>query len=152
MQLLSYIPYSGKVWRGESFANLTNRRRFAKLKPSKLIPTIDNPLADLFIRQTFFRQTLKNSGFAKHSARQTFPLYGSHKVLHPLGQPHSTAYKYVTLQAKTSLVRTYLYFEKYHFEIFSYKNQTSALYCAYMLSNKILSYLLIFIIVNLLGL
>ena len=70
----SYIPYSGKVWRGESLAN---RRRFAKLKPSKLIPTIDNPLADPFIRQTFFRQTLKNSRFAKHSARQTFPLYGT---------------------------------------------------------------------------
>ena len=71
------IPYSGKVWRGESLANLANCRRFAKLKPSKLIATIDNPLADLFIRQTFFRQTLKNSRFAKHSARQTFPLYGS---------------------------------------------------------------------------
>ena len=37
------IPYSGKVWRRESLANLANRRRFAKLKPSKLIPTIDNP-------------------------------------------------------------------------------------------------------------
>ena len=74
-----YIPYSGKVWRGESLANLANRRRFAKLKPSKLIPTIDNPLADPFIRQTFFRQTLKNSRFAKHYARQTFPLYG---ILH----------------------------------------------------------------------
>ena len=71
------LPYSGKVWRGESLANLANRRRFAKLKPSKLIPTIDNPLADPFIRQTFFRQTLKNSRFAKHSARQTFPLYGT---------------------------------------------------------------------------
>ena len=72
-----WLPYSGKVWRGESLANLANRRRFAKLKPSKLIPTIDNPMADLFIRQTFFRQTLKNSRFAKHSARQTFPLYGN---------------------------------------------------------------------------
>ena len=71
-----HIPYSGKVWRGESLANLANRRRFAKLKPSKLISTIDNPLADPFIRQTFFRQTLKNSRFAKHYARQTFPLYG----------------------------------------------------------------------------
>ena len=69
--------YSGKVWRGESLANLVNGLRFAKLKPSKLIVTIDNPLADLFIRQTFFRQTLENSRFAKHSARQTFPLYGS---------------------------------------------------------------------------
>ena len=70
------VPYSGKVWRGESLANLANHRRFAKLKPSKLIPTIDDPLADPFIRQTFFRQTLKNSRFAKHYARQTFPLYG----------------------------------------------------------------------------
>ena len=39
-------------------ANLANRLRFAKLKPSKLVVTIDNPLADLLIRQTFFRQTL----------------------------------------------------------------------------------------------
>ena len=70
------IPYSGKVWRGESLANLANRLRFAKLKPSKLVVTIDNPLADLLIRQTFFRQTLEKSRFAKHSARQTFPLYG----------------------------------------------------------------------------
>ena len=62
------IPYSGKVWRGESLANLANRLRFAKLKPSKLIVTIDNPLPDLFIRQTFFCQTLENSRFAKHSA------------------------------------------------------------------------------------
>ena len=33
-------------------------------------------MADLFIRQTFFRQTFENSRFAKHFARQTFPLYG----------------------------------------------------------------------------
>ena len=46
------------------------------IRQTKLIPTIDNPLADLLIRQTFFRQTLKNSRFAKHYARQTFPLYG----------------------------------------------------------------------------
>ena len=70
------VPYSGKVWQGESLANLANRLRFAKLKPSKLVVTIDNPLADLFIRQTFFRQTLEKSRFAKHYARQTFPLYG----------------------------------------------------------------------------
>ena len=70
------IPYSGKVWLGKSLANLVNRLLFAKLKPSKLIVTIDNPLADLFIRQTFFHQTLENSRFAKHSSYQTFPLYG----------------------------------------------------------------------------
>ena len=68
-----HIPYSRKVWQGESLAN---RLRFAKLKPPKLVVTIDNPLADLFICQTFFRQTLEKSRFAKHSARQTFPLYG----------------------------------------------------------------------------
>ena len=74
--VITKIPYSGKVWRGESLANLVNRLRFAKQKPSKLAVTIDNPLADLLIRQTFFRQTLEKSRFAKHSARQTFPLYG----------------------------------------------------------------------------
>ena len=70
------IVYSGKVWHAESLANLANHLQFAKLKPSKLVVTIDNPLADLFIRQTFFCQTLEKSKFAKHSSRQTFPLYG----------------------------------------------------------------------------
>ena len=76
MVTVSNIPYSGKVWWGESLANLANGLRFTKLKPSKLVVTIDNPLADLFIRQTFFRQMLEKSTFAKHSASQTFPLYG----------------------------------------------------------------------------
>ena len=71
-----YVPYSRKVWWEESLANLANHLRFAKLKPSKLIVAIDNPLADLFIHQTFFCQMLENSRFAKHSALQTFPLYG----------------------------------------------------------------------------
>ena len=61
-------------------ANLANRLSFAKLKPSKLVVTIDNPLADLFIRQTFFCQMLENSKFAKQSAHQTFPLYGSYRI------------------------------------------------------------------------
>ena len=75
--LRAYIPYSGKVWQGESLAN---RLRFAKLKPSKLIVTIDNPMADLVICQTFFCQTFENSRFGKHSARQTFPLYGIRQI------------------------------------------------------------------------
>ena len=37
---------------------------------------MNKPLADLFIRQTFFHQTFEKSKFAKHSPRQTFPLYG----------------------------------------------------------------------------
>ena len=55
---------------------MANHLRFAKLKPSKLVVTIDSLLADLFIHQTFLHQMLENSKFAKHSPRQTFPLYG----------------------------------------------------------------------------
>ena len=71
------IPYSGNVWRVESLVNLVNRLRFAKLKPSKVVVSMNNLLADLLIRQTFFHQTLEKSKFAKHSPRQTIPLYGS---------------------------------------------------------------------------
>ena len=45
-------------------------------KPSKLVLTINNLLADLLIRQTFFRQMLETSQFAKFSPHQTFLLYG----------------------------------------------------------------------------
>ena len=58
-------------------ANLANHLRFAKLKPSKVVVTINNYLADLFIRQTFFSKTLEKSKFAKHFPRQTFPLYST---------------------------------------------------------------------------
>ena len=61
------IPYSGKVWWWESLANLVDRPWFAKLKPSNLVLTIDNLLADLLICQTFFRQMLEKSQFAKLS-------------------------------------------------------------------------------------
>ena len=44
------IPYSGKVWQVESLVNLTNCLQFTKLKPSKPIVTINNPMADAFIR------------------------------------------------------------------------------------------------------
>ena len=70
------ISYSRKVWWVESLANLVNHLQFAKLKPSKVLVTINNYLADLFIRQTFFRQALEKSKFTKHSFHQTFPLYG----------------------------------------------------------------------------
>ena len=56
-----YLLYSGKVWQGESLTNLANRPRFAKLKPSKLVLTINNLLADLLICQM-----LETSQFAKH--------------------------------------------------------------------------------------
>ena len=75
------VPYSGKVWQVESLANLASHLRFAKfkLKPSKLVVTSNNPLADLFICQTFFYQMLEKSKFAKHSPYQTFPLYGMYE-------------------------------------------------------------------------
>ena len=57
-------------------ANLANRPQFAKLKPSKLVLTINNLLADVLIQQTFFRQMLETSEFTKLSPCQTFPLYG----------------------------------------------------------------------------
>ena len=70
---LTHIPYSRKVWIRESLANLANHPWFAKLKPSKLVPSINNLLADLLIYQTLFRQMLKKSQFAKLSPHQTFP-------------------------------------------------------------------------------
>ena len=70
------LLYSRKVWRVESLANLANCLWFAKLKPSKLVLTINNLLADLLIRQTFFRQIVEKSQFANFYPCQTFPLYG----------------------------------------------------------------------------
>ena len=56
------IPYSRKVWRVESLVNFykTDGKMFAICqKPSKLVVTINNPLADLFICQTFSAKCLK---------------------------------------------------------------------------------------------
>ena len=72
----SLIPYSGKVWWEKSWANSANHSWFAKLKPTKLVLTINYLLADLLICQTFFHQMFEKSQFAKLSPRQTFPLYG----------------------------------------------------------------------------
>ena len=74
------VLYSGRVWQVESLAILVNCLRFSKLKSSKLVVIINSPLADLFIRQTFFRQTLEKNKFAKHSARQTFLLYSNLEI------------------------------------------------------------------------
>ena len=65
---------SGKVLRVESLANLVNRLQFAKQKPFKVVVTINNPLADQFICQTFYRQTLGKSKSTKCSPCQTFQL------------------------------------------------------------------------------
>ena len=82
------IPYSGKVWWGESLAN---HPRFAKLKPSKLVLAINNLLADLLIRQTFVHQMFETSQFAKLSCYMVYlELCGSyallaHRMLHASG-------------------------------------------------------------------
>ena len=47
--------------------SLANYLRFTKLKPSKVVVTISNPLADLLIHQTFFRQTFEKSKLAKQT-------------------------------------------------------------------------------------
>ena len=44
---------------GESLVNLANHLRFAKLKPSKLVLTINNLLGNLLIHQTSVRQMLE---------------------------------------------------------------------------------------------
>ena len=78
---IMYVPYSGKVWREENLANLANCSWFAKLKPSKLVLTINYLLVDLLIRQTFFHQMLEKSWFTKLSSLQTFLLCGIWSVV-----------------------------------------------------------------------
>ena len=65
--MINGMSYSGKVWRGEGLVNLVDCPWFAKLKPSNLVLTIDNLLADLLIHQTFLGQMLKKSQFTKLS-------------------------------------------------------------------------------------
>ena len=62
---------------GESLVNLANHLQFDKLKPSKLVVTINNLLADLFIRQTL---SPKSSSIHFHQTLSlpNFPLYGIH--------------------------------------------------------------------------
>ena len=43
------LPYSGKVWRGKSLANLVNCLWFAKLKSSNLVLTIDNLIVRIMV-------------------------------------------------------------------------------------------------------
>ena len=38
----SDIPYSQKAWQVESLANMANHLQFAKLKPSKLVVSMNN--------------------------------------------------------------------------------------------------------------
>ena len=51
-----HVPYSGKVWWVESLAN---RLQIAKLKPSKVVVTINNTLADLSFAKLSSAKCLK---------------------------------------------------------------------------------------------
>ena len=62
---------------GECLANLTNCQWFANLKPSKLVLTTNNLLADLLIHKTSFAKCLKRVNSPQTFPCQTFPLYGS---------------------------------------------------------------------------
>ena len=75
-----------KLWQRETLANLANHLWFTKLKPSKLVLVINNLLADLLIRQSFFRQMLEKSQFNKISPCQTFPPYGNNTRISILPQ------------------------------------------------------------------
>ena len=74
------LLYSGKLWRGESLAN---HPWLTKLKPSKLVLTINNLLADLLICQTFIHQMLEKSRFAKLS-RYTVSKMADNSASYPL--------------------------------------------------------------------
>ena len=56
-----YHIASGKVWQVESLANLANRLQFAKLKPSKLVLTINDPLVIHSFAKLFSTKHLKRA-------------------------------------------------------------------------------------------
>ena len=62
---------------GGKFGEFGKSSMNAKLKPSNLVLTINNLLADLLIRQTFFCQMLKKSQFTQLYPCKTFLQYGN---------------------------------------------------------------------------
>ena len=90
--------------------NLVNRLQFAKPKPSKLVVTINNPLADLFIRQTFS---------AKHLKRVNLPNILPAKlscytvVRGRQGQRQTDRQREIEKQRQTEREETYLQFNVY---------------------------------------
>ena len=81
-----YIPYSGKVWRVENLANLTNRLRFAKLK---LVVTINMLWLIYSFAKCFSAKRLK---------RVNLPNIHSAKL-----------YRYIVLKITHMYVRKYIY-------------------------------------------
>ena len=69
-----YIPYSGKVWWGESLANLAKLQVIRQIKPSKL--SIQNSSVAISTRRQCESSIFAKLSFAKTSRcpiRQTFP-------------------------------------------------------------------------------
>ena len=85
-----------------------NRPRFAKLKPSKLVLTINNLLADLLIGQTFFHQMFEMSQFAKLPAPAKLSRY-------TVVVKQSTLN--ITLFAKVNVHHIYSVYNKLHYVV-----------------------------------
>ena len=60
---------------GRKFGKFGESSAICQTKTNQSSSYNNNPLAGVFIRQTFSCQTFEKSKFAKHSPRQTFPLY-----------------------------------------------------------------------------
>ena len=63
------------------FGEFGKSSMICQTKPSILVLTINNLLADLLIHQIFFHQMLEKSQFAKLSRCQTLSLYGSYNYV-----------------------------------------------------------------------
>ena len=87
----------------ESLANLANHPWFTKLKPSKLVLTINNLLANLLICQTFFRQMLETSQFTKLSRYMVVTLLNLQMILIPCFTCVCLQYKSHTVNVENSL-------------------------------------------------
>ena len=73
--IIFVIPYSGKVWWVES---LVNRLRFCKLKPSKVVVTINNSLADRYsYSPNFFPPNAWKEWIRQIFSPLNFPLYST---------------------------------------------------------------------------
>ena len=83
------VSYNGNVWQVDwSLVNLANRRWFTKLKQSKVVVTVNDPLADVFICQTFFHQMVERVNL-RNILPQTFLLYSIAIWEWGAIQPHS---------------------------------------------------------------
>ena len=87
--LKAHKTYTGQAWVTYRIAEKFGRGNFVEFGELSVIHqtktiqinTINNLLADLLIRQIFFRQMLEKSQFTNLSPHQTFPLYSMTHVI-----------------------------------------------------------------------